>query len=61
MTELPNESKMDKPEPFTEDETMMGKMGNTTYIINIKYKKGAREGVMDKLLRLIENYDEKVD
>ncbi|MCL2082070.1 MAG: transposon-encoded TnpW family protein [Oscillospiraceae bacterium] len=42
---------------FTEDETIVKKIGNTTYILNAKYKKDAREGVVDKLLRLIENPD----
>ncbi|MCL2085362.1 transposon-encoded TnpW family protein [Candidatus Saccharibacteria bacterium] len=51
-------AKVHAPAPFTEDETIMRKIGNTTYILTAKFKQGASEGMVDKLLRLIENNDE---
>lgn len=49
--------KQDNPAPFTEDETIMLKIGNTTYISTAKYDKNAKEGALDKVLRLIDNHD----
>jgi len=43
------------PAPFTQDGTLVRKISNTTYILTAKYKQGAKEGLTDKLLRLIEN------
>jgi hypothetical protein len=47
----------DTPAPFTEDETIVKKIGNTKYILTAKYKKGAKDGALNKLLRLVENYE----
>jgi hypothetical protein len=46
------------PAPFTQDETFTQKIGGTTYILTAKYKQGAKEGLVDKLLRLIANGDD---
>ena len=35
--------------------TVEYKIGSTTYIVSGKYKENAREGLLDKLWRLIEN------
>lgn len=43
------------PKPFTQDETIVRKFGNQVYIINVKYKQGAKEALADKWLRIIEN------
>ena len=44
--------------PFTQDETIVRKIGGTTYILTAKYKPDAKEGLADKLLRLIKNNDD---
>ena len=44
-----------KPAPFTQDEKIVKKIGNTTYIFTAKYKQDATEGLADKLLRLFQN------
>jgi hypothetical protein len=43
--------------PFTQDEIIVRKIGGTTYILTAKYKTDAKEGLADKLLRLIKNSD----
>ena len=48
------------PAPFTQDETIVRKLGNTTYRLTAKYKKDASEGLADKILRLIKNNDNNI-
>ena len=63
MDESPRISKntpSTESKPFTQDETLMRKIGNTTYILTAKYKQDAKEGLVDKLLRLIENDNEEI-
>ena len=37
------------------DAPMERKIGNTTYIVRVHYKQDAREGLLDKIWRLIKN------
>jgi hypothetical protein len=58
-----NETKTNQEEktpPFTEDQTFTRKIGNTTYILTAKYKKNATEGLADKLMRIIENSEDRI-
>ena len=50
-------SKTNMSAPFTADESIVRKFGNTTYIINAKYKQGSSVGLADKLLHMIEDYN----
>ena len=52
---LTDNVKIDNPKPYTQDETYVHEIGGTTYIVTRKYKQDAKEGLMDKLLRLIRN------
>ena len=52
--------KPDISAPFTQDETIMCDIGNTTYRLTLKYKQGATEGLADKLLRIFERCDEDI-
>ena len=54
------DTKVKTPPPFTQDEKITRKIGNTTYILTAKYKQDAKEGAVDKLLRLIENNDDEI-
>jgi len=38
-------------------EPMERKIGGTTYIVRVHYKQNAREGLLDKIWRLIQNDD----
>ena len=40
---------------FHSPEPMERKIGGTTYIVRVHLKKGAREGLLDKVWRLIQN------
>lgn len=41
--------------PLTETETRVQTIGSTTYIVNSSYKKDSKEGLVDKVARLIKN------
>ena len=44
-----------KPEPATPFHTTEMQIGNTTYIVRSFHSPNAREGLLDKLWRLIQN------
>jgi hypothetical protein len=60
MSNTQNKTKTNTLAPFTQDETIVRKIGNTTYILTAKYKQDAKEGLADKLLRLIKNNNENI-
>jgi hypothetical protein len=41
--------------PLMQDTALMRKIGRTTYILTAKYNKESKEGLVDKLWRLIKN------
>ena len=53
--EFSDDTKTTAPAPFTQDETIVREIGNTTFIITAKYRQDAEEGLADKLLRLIQH------
>jgi len=55
---MANKPNNNKPRAATlPTEPMVRKIGGTTYIVRAHYKQNAREGLLDKIWRLIQNDD----
>ena len=46
---------MDKENPLTQPSITEHKIGSTIFVVNASHKADAQEGLVDKVVRLIEN------